>query len=218
MLRARPRRALGAAGAAAPAETASFRNPPNRPHRSPAPALTHPHNRALAPPRRHDPTTPATTAPKAFSTFAPPSPLLPPSHPSTPNRRRHLVNWRARPPSLCRPSYPAVSSPRRFAASPIMAQEWTGIKVRKTFFDFFAERGHSIGMWRPRACLLVKLRSMQHAYLHLPGLGQALPCHRCRYLLTCRFPKGSCRRALSRVLLWLTAVSSSSFGLGRPSQ
>ncbi|MBE3049056.1 hypothetical protein IMZ48_42465 [Candidatus Bathyarchaeota archaeon] len=100
---------------------------------------------AIAPPRRHDPTTPATTATKAFSTFNPAS--LPPSqHPSTTNSRRRHLNWRARPPSLCRPTYPDLSS-RRYAASPIMAQtEWTGNKVRETFFDFFAKREHAIGM------------------------------------------------------------------------
>ncbi len=50
---------------------------------------------------------------------------------------------------------PHVAKPRlsiRFysqsSSLPNMAEEvkWTGLKVRKTFFDFFAERGHTIGM------------------------------------------------------------------------
>lgn len=165
MLRPRPRQALRAAGTAAAgggtgcwAAREHGEWPRSRPARARA-GLTHPHMHtfALAPHCCHDPTKTAatttntsTTTTKTFSTFAPSPSLLPPSCPSTLNpqtRRRVPVNWRARPPSLlCRPSSLVVSSPRRYAASHTMANEWTGIKVRKTFFDFFAERGHNIGM------------------------------------------------------------------------
>lgn len=53
----------------------------------------------------------------------------------------------------------AFSSPRLFSSSsssslvqsstlPVMASDsqWTGVQVRKTFLDFFAERGHNVGM------------------------------------------------------------------------
>lgn len=38
------------------------------------------------------------------------------------------------------------------AAATMSSQgEWTGVKVRQTFFDFFAERGHTIGKYASRA-------------------------------------------------------------------
>lgn len=135
------RRAAGPAGAAATRCPAQAR--PEWPRRALC-TLTHPHLQTLAPPRPDDPTKTA-TATKAFSTSA--TPRSPPStlqHTTT--RHRDLLNWRTRPPSLCRYPSPVLCSPRRFATSPTMAHEWSGIKVRKTFFDFFAERGHSIGM------------------------------------------------------------------------
>lgn len=164
MLRLRARQSLWAAGAAA--ETAAVVPNWSESHR--APSLTHPHmhHPLLAPPRCHNPTkAAATTTTKVFSTFAPPS--LPRSSPSTPNyptRRRDLVNWRARPLSLCRPTSLVSSLPRRYSASsPTMASEWTGIKVRQTFFDFFKERGHTIGMLRALCNLYLHPCSTPHA-------------------------------------------------------
>lgn len=141
-LRQAPRAAV-AGGAAATRCPAPARPEWARRARS---TLTHPHLQTLAPPRPDDPTK-AATATKAFSTSATAS--LPRSSPSTlklPTRHRDLLNRRTRPPSLCRYTPPALCSPRRYATSPIMAHEWSGNKVRKTFFDFFSERGHSIGM------------------------------------------------------------------------
>lgn len=126
--------------------------------------LTHPHMHiqtflAPHPNRSGDPTKTATTN-KAFTTFAPSlSPQQPPSSsspslspPLSPNyttrQQRDRLNWRAPPPSLCRfPLSPTPSS--RYSTSPTMADKWTALKVRETFFEFFAERGHNIGMSLP---------------------------------------------------------------------
>lgn len=134
-------RAGGTAGAAGTRCPAQAR--PDWPRRASS-TLTHPHLQTfLAPPRPDDPTK-AATATKAFSTSA--TPRSPPSTLKHSTRHRDLLNWRTRPPSLCRHTPPVLCPPRRYSVSPIMAHEWSGIKVRKTFFDFFSERGHSIGM------------------------------------------------------------------------
>lgn len=60
------------------------------------------------------------------------------------------------------PRYRFYSS--RSSASPSMADiKWTGHQVRKTFFDYFKERGHTIGM--PRFFLLL-LNSLAHSHSH----------------------------------------------------
>jgi hypothetical protein len=57
------------------------------------------------------------------------------------------------------PSYRYYSS--RHPTSPTMAEvKWTGPLVRKTFLDFFAERGHSIG--RPHAPPSLPLQKQHH--------------------------------------------------------
>jgi len=55
----------------------------------------------------------------------------------------------------------AISRFRHYSQSstpPVMAEvEWTGLKVRQTFFDFFAERGHTIGWSHHFPCVITPL-------------------------------------------------------------
>jgi hypothetical protein len=103
----------------------------------------------LLAPRSHNPAKTATGA-KAFATLARSSTLHhPPSrHPSDhlPRQPSPPTHRRARPPPLLSPVRSRLCSSRRLSTTPTMAEKWTGLKVRQTFFDFFSERGHTIGM------------------------------------------------------------------------
>ncbi|PKS09948.1 hypothetical protein jhhlp_004571 [Lomentospora prolificans] len=119
-----------------------------------APTLTHPTTllTLLAPHRprsqTQDPTKTATTVATAtpntseivaaITTFSSSKNLI---------SRRNLLSscWRTRHFSTTRriPRF-FHDSPRTYSTLPTMADKWTGEKVRKTFHDFFAERGHSI--------------------------------------------------------------------------
>ncbi|KAK3383728.1 hypothetical protein B0T24DRAFT_60481 [Lasiosphaeria ovina] len=87
---------------------------------------------------------------------------------------------------------------------PAMAEgvQWTGPLVRKTFFDFFAERGHTIGM-PPSRCAHLGLCARRRTGAHV-----------CNFDWRCRASESSC---LEFALTDLASLRSA-IVVGRPSQ
>lgn len=84
-------------------------------------------------------------------------------------------------PALERVTTGSASSRRLFSSSsslfqsstlPAMASDsqWTGVQVRKTFLDFFAERGHNVGMQT----------SLRHMIDRCPSSPHPMPCRPAR--------------------------------------
>jgi hypothetical protein len=75
--------------------------------------------------------------------------------------------------------YSPSSSPCRpsSAAMPLDTQKWTAPLVRKTFLDYFAERGHTIGMPSPHpqsSCVWLLLLNHGTALFWLHSIASSL--------------------------------------------
>lgn len=113
-----------------------------------------------------------------------------------------LVNPRRQIASTLNTGYCLYSHQSSRPSSIMAGVEWTGPRVRKTFLDYFAERGHAIGTGPAIKTILI-----------LPMLCPAeLTCTQTAAAMDKALPL---RRCLSRVL---TSWSCSSFILGRPPQ